>query len=336
MNFLKKIKNYFGDSKLCQNITSYLSGEVTIFCYHKVTNLKTDKLAGTPDEDLSINIEIFENQIKYLANNFNIIDPFELMDIEKLKSTKEKKVLITFDDGYMDNLENALPILKKYKTNAIIFITTNFIDDNETPWWDLLWEIITKKDIFILDSKKINTSENFKDKKKIFEYLKSKFFLLKRKEQTDLIKKIFYENKIQFPPKTKGRFLNKENIKYLSKENHIYIGAHTHYHQNLGVLNDIETQEEISSSKKILEDLTQTSINFFAYPYGTKSSYKKSDYKILKDNNFKLAFTTEFNNYKLGSHSPFLIPRMGLGNYNDNKSIRDKVFGLDSLIKKIY
>ncbi len=336
MSILKKMKNYVGDFKICQNIASYISGDVTIFCYHKVTNLKTEELLGTPDEDLSVNVKIFENQIKYLVDNFKVIGPYDLMDIDKLKSTKEKKVMITFDDGYLDNLKNALPILKKYGTSAIIFITTNFIDNNEVPWWDLLWEILIKKDDFILEGKKINFLRKDKDKKKIFKYLKNKFFFLKKQEQAQLINKIFYENRIETTPKTKVRFLNKENIKDLSKEDLIYIGAHTHYHQNLGILNVRETKEEITSSKKILEDLIQDPINFFAYPYGTKNSYKKSDYKILKDNGLKLAFTTEFNNYKLGSHSPFLIPRMGLGNFNDSKSIRDKVFGLDSLIKKFY
>ncbi len=336
MRVLQKIKNYVGDIKLCQNITSYISGDVSVFCYHKVTNFKKEELLGTPDEDLAVNVKIFENQIKYLANNFKVIDPYELTDIEKIKSIKKKKVLITFDDGYLDNLENALPILKKYKTNAIIFITTNFIGNNETPWWELLWDILQNKDDFIFEGEKINLLKNKKNKKKIFEYLKNKFFFLKKKEQIELIKKIFHENKTEFSFKIKSNFLNNENIRNLSKEDLIHIGAHTHNHQNLGLLNDSETKEEILSSKKILEDLTQNSVDFFAYPYGTKNSYKKMDYKILKDNNFKLAFTTEFNNYKIGSHSPFFIPRMGLGNYNDDKSIRDKVIGLDSLIKKIY
>ena len=63
--------------------------------------------------------------------------------------------MITFDDGYLDNLINALPVLKKYEVNAIIFVTTNFIDDNEIPWWDLLWEILIQKDNFILEEKKL-------------------------------------------------------------------------------------------------------------------------------------------------------------------------------------
>ena len=183
MSILKKIKNYIGDIEICQNLTSYISGNVSIFCYHKVTNLKKEKLLGTPDEDLAVNVEIFENQIKYLVNNFKVIDPYELTNIEKIKSTKEKKVLITFDDGYLDNLENALPVLKKYKVNAIIFITTNFIDNNEAPWWDLLWDILESKDDFIFEGKKFDLLKKKKSKKEIFEYLKNKFFFLKRKEQ---------------------------------------------------------------------------------------------------------------------------------------------------------
>ena len=109
--------------------------------------------------------------------------------------------------------------------------------------------------------------------------MKNKFFFLKKKEQIELIKKIFHENKTEFSFKIKSNFLNNENIRNLSKEDLIHIGAHTHNHQNLGLLNDSETKEEILSSKKILEDLTQNSVDFFAYPYGTKNSYKKMDYK---------------------------------------------------------
>ena len=89
--YFKKIKNYVGDYKICQNITSYISGDITIFCYHKVTNLNTEKLVGSLDEDLSINVKIFENQIKYLVDHFKIINPYDLMDIDKLQSVKEKK-----------------------------------------------------------------------------------------------------------------------------------------------------------------------------------------------------------------------------------------------------
>lgn len=336
MNILKKIKNYVGDIKICQNITSSIAGDISIFCYHKVSNLNENLFKGTPDEDLTINTKIFEKQIKYLVENFKVISAKDLNDIEKIKSLKEKKVVITFDDGYLDNLENALPILRKYNTSATIFITTNFIDNKELPWWDIIWEILNINNEFFFQGKKIRNIDKKDNKKKLFDFLKKKFFLNKKHEQIRLIDQIQKENNINLINKKKNDFLNKENIERLAKEKLINIGAHTHYHQNLGILNDDEKEKEIVSSKKILENITQKPIELFAYPYGTKNSYKISDSKILEKNNFKLAFTTEFNNYKLGFKSPFFIPRMGLGNKNDNKSIRDKVYGLDSLIKKFY
>lgn len=336
MRLLHTFKNFVGSYKLTQKITSILSGDITIFCYHKVTNLKANELIGTPDEDLAINTDVFEKHIKYIKDNFKIIDSYDLLNFEKISNIKKKKIVITFDDGYLDNLENALPILKKYDAKATIFITTNFINDNETPWWDRLWKILDLKNNFSFNGKKFLLLHENNNRKKLFEYLKSKFFLLKKDNQVDLFNKILLENNIQLTNDKKRNFLNQEDIKKISLEKLIRIGSHTHNHQNLNILNKDEKIKEILISKKILENITKKEIDLFAYPYGVKNAYHKNDSKILKDNNFKLAFTTRFDNYKIQSHSPYSIPRMGLGNNNDDKSIRDKVYGLDSMIKKIW
>ena len=54
---------------------------------------------------------------------------------------------------------------------------------------------------------------------------------------------------------------------------------------------------------------------------------------LLKENKFKLAFTTKFENFK--NQSNYLVPRMSLGVTNNEHSVRDKVNGLDSLLNKI-
>ena len=335
MNLLHKFKNIIGNYKLIQKTTSALSGDISIFCYHKVTNLSVGKLLKTPDEHLSINANIFDKQIKYMSENFKIIDSYDLLNFDKIQSIKQKKIIITFDDGYLDNLINALPILKKYNAKATIFITTNFINDNETPWWDRLWIILKKKDEFFFNEEKFSFLSKGDNRIRLFNYLKEKFFLLKKNAQKDLFNQILTENKIELTITSKQNFLNEEDIKKVSSEKLFRIGSHTHNHQNLNLLNNEEKKEEILTSKEILENIIKKEVDLFAYPYGVKSAYQKEDFKILKENNIKLAFTTNFDNYKIQSDSPFLIPRMGLGNTNNNKSIRDKVYGLDSLIKKI-
>jgi peptidoglycan/xylan/chitin deacetylase (PgdA/CDA1 family) len=72
----------------------------------------------------------FEWQIKYLKErefSFVSMDEIYLYLSGQLK-LKPKSVCITFDDGYKDNLTQALPILEKYKIPAIIYIATDYID----------------------------------------------------------------------------------------------------------------------------------------------------------------------------------------------------------------
>lgn len=93
---------------------------IPVLMYHSVCN---------KDNFLSVNTEIFEKQIKFLkCNGYNSID------FTEVKKKIPKKVIITFDDGYKDNLINALPILKKYNFKAVFFIVTNLI--SKTNSWD--------------------------------------------------------------------------------------------------------------------------------------------------------------------------------------------------------
>ena len=69
--------------------------------------------------------ENFEMQMKFLGENFDVIPINELEGHLRSKSD-EFKVIITFDDGYIDNKLNAIPILEKYNIPATIYFVTRF------------------------------------------------------------------------------------------------------------------------------------------------------------------------------------------------------------------
>ncbi len=52
------------------------------------------------------------------------------------------RVLITFDDGYADNVEHALPILAQHDVDATIFVTTAYAESGEPYWWDALEQAV--------------------------------------------------------------------------------------------------------------------------------------------------------------------------------------------------
>ena len=107
--------------------------KIPILLYHSISN---------DNSSMSLNINFFENQMRYLKNNgFETVD-FNEIDT-RLKS--KKQIIITFDDGYKDILTNALPILKKYNFKATSFFVTNLIGQNNS--WDVKKKSYIKKEI---------------------------------------------------------------------------------------------------------------------------------------------------------------------------------------------
>ena len=106
----------------------------------------------------------------------------------------------------------------------------------------------------------------------------------------------------------KKELLNKTDI-FEWLKNGMMIGSHSHNHLDLTKLDKNSLEDEVSTSKKILEDTFSTSIVDFCYPYGKVNS---NSYVIVK-NNYNNAYTTNRSRYFPNKHDPFLIPRIDMG-----------------------
>lgn len=97
-----------------------------VLMYHKINDI--------PNNTLSVSTFQFEEQIKYLKENYTIISFEGVMNsINNGYVFPDRSVLLTFDDGYKDNRINAHPILKKYDCKAILCIPTNFPEGGTLP-----------------------------------------------------------------------------------------------------------------------------------------------------------------------------------------------------------
>lgn len=76
--------------------------------------------------DLIVTVENLDEQLIYIKNNFKTI---VFKDLETSKSVKNK-IILTFDDGYYNNLQYLMPLLEKHQLKATIFIPTEFIENN--------------------------------------------------------------------------------------------------------------------------------------------------------------------------------------------------------------
>ncbi len=94
--------------------------------------------------DLSVSPEDFYAQMQYLAENgYTTISFYDLSAaITNKIELPEKPIIITLDDGYRDNYENAFPALQAFGQTATIFVPTGFIDSNNPNY--LTWEMVAE------------------------------------------------------------------------------------------------------------------------------------------------------------------------------------------------
>jgi peptidoglycan/xylan/chitin deacetylase (PgdA/CDA1 family) len=89
--------------------------------YHHVNPNKEDLVTVTP--------EVFEGQMRCLRDGgYRAITPDDLVAHLRGGAIPKKSVVITFDDGWLDNYRFAFPVLKKYGIRATIFLVTDRVD----------------------------------------------------------------------------------------------------------------------------------------------------------------------------------------------------------------
>jgi peptidoglycan/xylan/chitin deacetylase (PgdA/CDA1 family) len=116
---------------------------VPILMYHYISVPPPD--ADIYRLDLSVRPDQFEAQMEWLA--VNGYHPIRLMDLEYALESgaplPDKPIVLTFDDGYLDNYQYAFPVLKNYRFPATFFVITQFVDDNKTGYmgWAQLAEL---------------------------------------------------------------------------------------------------------------------------------------------------------------------------------------------------
>lgn len=94
---------------------------VPVFMYHHVNPNAGDLVTVTP--------EVFEGQMRYLRDGgYRAITPDDLVAHLRGGAVPKRSVVITFDDGWLDNYRFAFPVLKKYAIRATIFLVTDRVD----------------------------------------------------------------------------------------------------------------------------------------------------------------------------------------------------------------
>lgn len=271
---------------------------------------------------LAITPENFSQHMRYLKENYTVVR-FE----DDWKQLDGPAVVVTFDDGYLDNFQNALPILKELDIPATVFITTGMIGKNKELWWDELENVL-------LDGKNFPLEFHLKDERfdciwdthscemrmncyNALHYLMKNFTDKKTRDQW--MHQLWEWRKKEPVIRCENLTMSKEICKELGKSKLISIGAHTVSHPSLKVL-DVETQRtEIKGSLEGLSQILNRKIDIFSYPFGVKDmDYTNETIEICKKLGIKKAAAAYGGIWKKGMDD-YSIPRNGIRNMELNE-----------------
>lgn len=268
---LKRMSESIISLKLTKPILSTLfRRKAIIFMGHRISEFSNKNLK--PNENMKVSPKFIESFIIDCNNKgFEFISLDSLVERLISKSDLSKKIVLTFDDGYKDNILNGYPIFKKYGIPFTIYLSTSFIDNSEIPWWYKLELIILQNDEVYWQGKKIILHKTEE---------KNVSFMQIRNELLNMSKYRFTEELLNFISNSKFQtsiepnlFLSWADLRALNNDVLVSLQNHGHKHCNLIKLSPTEIiNEYLTSQKRILEETGKKS-NHISFPFGLYNNF---------------------------------------------------------------
>jgi peptidoglycan/xylan/chitin deacetylase (PgdA/CDA1 family) len=264
----------------------------------------------------SATAEEFFGQIAYIRKRFHFATLEESLEMANGTTPPGTSVLITFDDGYLDNYTVAYPILKSYGIPAAFFLPTAFIGSSRLPWWDEIAFIVKKSRnrrirlsyprpvVFDLDSDgEVRVCMNV-----------LRLYRQPAVADTDrFISELEGACETSRPNGSAERsFLNWDEAREMQAHGMAF-GSHGHNHKILSKISVKDQEQEVRISRQVLECELGRKIDIMAYPVGARDCFTGDTVAALKRAGYRAAFSYYGGVNRAGRTDLFDIQRYGVG-----------------------
>jgi peptidoglycan/xylan/chitin deacetylase (PgdA/CDA1 family) len=239
-----------------------------ILLYHRVAD--DDDVHG-----LAISRRQFEEHVSMLARDCRVLPLGELLETPD-DDLPPRAVALTFDDGYLDNLEEAAPALERAGLPATFFLTSGWLDGPGEYWWDTLERVLLLNEslppsIELPVAKTLRlTTGTPEERRASHDQLHASMVQATLESRDRVIAELRRLGGLSGPSSPR-RPLVADEVRRLARIPGMSVGAHTVNHLSLPHQDLAVVERELEDCKATLEDLTGKTIDAFAYPYGAVS-----------------------------------------------------------------
>jgi peptidoglycan/xylan/chitin deacetylase (PgdA/CDA1 family) len=258
-----------------------------ILLFHRVRPI-ADTLF--PDE---IDAERFDRLMALIARSFNVVTLGEALSSIRRGALPPRSLVVTFDDGYADNEEVALPILARYGLAATFFVASGFLDGG-LMWNDSVIENIRgcRRESIDLQSFGLGRCEvvTTSQRRAIVDALLGALKYLPPIQREEAVQRLC--ECAGSPSLPRRLMMSSEQVRNLCRQG-MEIGAHTIHHPILARLDPMQAEAEIRDGRESLRRITDGPVDVMAYPNGQPTrDFDAVHVAIVKRLGFQGAVTT--------------------------------------------
>jgi peptidoglycan/xylan/chitin deacetylase (PgdA/CDA1 family) len=266
------------------------AGVGAIFMLHHVRPARRDA-EFQPNQHLEVEPEFLRAMLEHVHSlNIDIVTMDEMHARLVERDFARRFACFTFDDGYRDNRDFALPVMREFGAPFTVYAASDFAEGTGRPWWIALEMVIARTESIEVPiggtGARIDTSTPS---------AKQAAWLRGLPDERDLqreIESLCARHGVDQSSIARELCMSWDELKDFADDPLVTIGAHTITHCNLARQSEATAAFEIAASRTRIEEALQQPILHLAYPYGDRTAAGPREFALAKAAGFKTAVTT--------------------------------------------
>jgi peptidoglycan/xylan/chitin deacetylase (PgdA/CDA1 family) len=252
-------------------------------------------LSFDPNALLSITPEFLDQFIgHFIQRGWRFVSVDDLIEEG---GAEPKRIAITLDDGYRDNLDHAWPVFQKHRAPFTIFVCPGFTERKSELWWEALARMIGAADSFEApgdEPSQVRPTRTPAEKMQMFvEWRAWLTTVVDETHQRIAIRALAEKHDLDLAELARILVMDWDEIRRINRDPLCTIGAHTMTHAALARLSPEEASREIQGSVARIADEIDTWPMTLAFPYGYPSAAGLREARLAEQAGLVGSFTTE-------------------------------------------
>ncbi len=300
------------------------AGIGSLLMFHRVRAGDAPEFA--PNHGITVSAAFLERIIEFLlARRYDLVTMAEAERRIADGDTSRKFANLSFDDGYRDTFEVALPVFAAKRVPMTVYLTTGFLDGEHFPWWDALEHLLRARDRIVApwrDGEQRFETRTTAQKEQAFGAIRSRVMRMRNAARDEFFRAVAKACELDLEASTHAERLTWEMAERMQATGLVEIGAHTVSHCVLANETAAVARGEMVRGRERLESRLGITVRHFAYPFGGRAEAGAREILLARDAGFDTAVTTRHANLQREHRSHLhALPRISVNGFH--QSARD-------------